>query len=247
MNKSLINTLKRPLAVSALTLATFAVSLPSHAEWSANANLTNNYIWRGLTQSINESAVQGGLDYAHESGFYAGTWASNVSYESDDAYSYEHDIYLGFSGGEDLSWDVGYLYYNYDSNAQYDFGEIYGSLGYGGFSATAYVLANTETEEGPGEDFGFGSTYYLSGDYAFEVGNGVEIGLHVGYHDGDFQKSFNGTSDSYFDYALSASKSGFTFAVTGTDLDEDGSFAVTPARDNDNLKFVISYGIDFEL
>ena len=247
MNKSLINTLKRPLAVSILSMAAFVMSAPSHAEWSANANLTNNYIWRGLTQSTNEPAVQGGVDYADESGFYAGTWVSNVQYESDDVYSYEHDLYFGFSGGEDLTWDVGYLYYNYDSGAQFDFGEIYGSVGYAGFSATANVLANAQPEEGPGEDFGFGSTYYLSGDYAIELASGVELGLHIGYHDGDFQKSFNGTSDSYFDYAVSASKSGFTFAITGTDLEDDGSFAVTPARDNDNVKFVISYAIDFEL
>ena len=38
-------------------------------EWSANANMTSNYIWRGLTQTENEAAVQGGIDYASDSGF----------------------------------------------------------------------------------------------------------------------------------------------------------------------------------
>ena len=91
--------------------------------------MTNNYLWRGLTQSINEAAIQGGVDYADESGFYIGTWASNVSYDSDDAYSYEHDVYFGYAGeAEGFSYDIGYLYYNYDSNAGYDFGEVYGSV-----------------------------------------------------------------------------------------------------------------------
>ena len=70
----------------------------TYAQWSANVGVTNNYLWRGLTQSINEPAVQGGIDYASDSGFYVGTWASNVSYDSDDAYSYEHDVYFGWGG-----------------------------------------------------------------------------------------------------------------------------------------------------
>lgn len=226
-----------------VTIATLVIlSTPIQAEWSANSNLTNNYIWRGLTQTTNEPAIQGGIDYSDDSGFYAGTWVSNVQYESDDVYSYEHDIYFGLSGGEDLTWDVGYLYYNYDSDAQFDFGEIYGSVDYSGFSASANVLANTQPD-----GFGFGRTYYLSSGYAVELSSGVELSVKVGYHNGDFQKSFNGTSASYVDYSISASKGGFTFAVTDTNLNDDGSFAVTSARDNDNIKFLISYGVDFNL
>ena len=81
----------RPLLAATL----FTAAGSANAEWSANAAMTNNYLWRGLTQSINEAALQGGVDYADDSGFYIGTWASNVSYDSDDAYSYEHDIYFG--------------------------------------------------------------------------------------------------------------------------------------------------------
>ncbi len=39
-------------------------------EWTANFAASNNYIWRGLTQSINEAAISGGIDYAADSGFY---------------------------------------------------------------------------------------------------------------------------------------------------------------------------------
>jgi hypothetical protein len=85
MKKSLIATFKKPLAVTAISMAIATVSAPTYAELSGNVSVTNNYIWRGLTQSINEAAIQGGLDYSSESGFYMGTWASNVSYDSDDA------------------------------------------------------------------------------------------------------------------------------------------------------------------
>ncbi|MEL0307035.1 MAG: TorF family putative porin, partial [Halieaceae bacterium] len=149
------NKLAAILLPAAFTCA-FA-STSQAGEWSANAAMTSNYVWRGLTQTENEAAVQGGIDYASDSGFYVGTWASNVNYGSPDAYSYEHDIYAGFAFDTGaISWDVGYLYYNYDKEAEFDFGEVYLGVGIGGFSAKLNVLANTEADEAEGQDFGFG-------------------------------------------------------------------------------------------
>jgi uncharacterized protein (TIGR02001 family) len=246
--------MKKVLLTSAVSVAVLMASAPSYAQLTANASVTNNYLWRGLTQSINEAAVQGGVDYASESGFYVGTWTSNVSYDSDDAYSYEHDMYFGFSGeAEGFSYDVGYLYYNYDSNAGFDFGEVYGSIGIGNFSLTAYLLANAEPDEAPGQDFSFGSAYYISGDITIPTESGAEIGLHMGYHAGDFMYAFNGATDDYFDFNFSIAKDGFAFLVSQTSLgdddDSDGieDYASMAARDNDEIKFVVSYGVDFEL
>ena len=117
--------IQKTLLAVAVSSAALLTSAPSFAELSANVSVTNNYIWRGLTQTTNDAAVQGGIDYADESGFYAGTWVSNVNYGADDVYSYEHDLYFGFSGeAEGFTYDVGYLYYNYDSVAEFDFGEV---------------------------------------------------------------------------------------------------------------------------
>jgi uncharacterized protein (TIGR02001 family) len=230
---------------AAVAVAGLMSAAPTYAEWSANAAVTNNYIWRGLTQTENEAAVQGGIDYASESGFYAGTWVSNVNYGAGDAYSYEHDLYFGYAFDTgDISWDFGYLYYNYDKEAEFDFGEVYGSVGFGGFGLTAYVLANTEADEAPGQDFGFGQAYYVSADYGFEIGNGVELGLHVGYHDGDFAEAFNGNAEGYYDYNISVSKGGFSFMVSDTNV--KGGAAEVP-YDNDQVKFVVSYAVDVEL
>ncbi|MEX2364987.1 MAG: TorF family putative porin, partial [Pseudohongiellaceae bacterium] len=184
MNRSLLTKMSKPLGASALTLAALAISAPSYADLSGNVSVSNNYIWRGLTQSINEAVVQGGIDYTSDSGFYAGTWVSNVAYDSDDAYSYEHDLYFGFAGElEGFSYDIGYLYYNYDENAGYDFGEVFGSIGVGNFSATLSLLAHTEPDEAPGQDFGFGEASYLSLDYVIPLASGAEIGLHLGHHE----------------------------------------------------------------
>ena len=213
-------------------------------EWTANFAASNNYIWRGLTQSVNEAAISGGIDYAADSGFYIGTWASNVSYAADDVYSYEHDMYGGFAGeAGGISYDIGYLYYNYDAEAEFDFGEVYGSIGFGAFTLGLNVLANTEADEGPGQDFGFGEATYLYADYTTEVGDGIELGFHIGRHEGDFSEAFNGVPGEYIDYNISLSKNGFSFMITSTDLGDAGPDAL----DNDDVKFVVGYGMDFEL
>ena len=231
-------------AIGILALA--AAAAPAAADsLTANAAASNNYIWRGLTQSQNDTAVSGGIDYASDSGFYIGTWVSNVSYAPGDVFSYENDIYLGMAGefGNGIGWDVGYLYYNYDKEANFDFGEVYGSLSVGGFSFTAYILANTEADEAPGQDFGFGETIYLSADYTVPIREGLDLTFHLGSHDGDFNEAFNGVPEGYIDYGISVSKDGFTFGITGTDLDDPGPDNL----DNDEIKFVVSYAVDFDL
>lgn len=230
--------------VCAAVAVLMAASGPALAgELTANAAASSNYIWRGLTQTMNEAAVSGGLDFAADSGFYIGTWASNVKYGPDDAFSYEHDVYFGFSGGDDFTYDVGYLYYNYDAVAEFDFGEVYGSIGYGGFSATLSVLANTEADEPLGRDFGFGEATYISLDYAVPLRNDLELGLHAGRHEGDFAEVFNGVPEEYTDYSVSLSKGGFSFTISDTDLESE----VADGYDNGSIKFVVGFGMDFEL
>ena len=63
-------------------------------------------------------AVQGGFDYAHASGLYAGVWGSNVSWlsdgNSDVSNSLELDIYGGYKGTLGaIGYDIGLLQYYY--------------------------------------------------------------------------------------------------------------------------------------
>jgi len=165
-----------------------------------------------------------------------------VNYGAGDVYSYEHDMYFGFSGeAEGIAYDFGYLYYNYDDEANFDFAEVYGSVGMGGLSLTVYLL--TEADEGEGQDFGFAQASYTSLGYTTEILNGTELGFHVGYYEGDFAEAFNGV-EGYMDYGISIAKDGFSFAITGTDLDDMGG---DDEFDNDAVKFTVAYSVDFEL
>ncbi|WAJ70268.1 TorF family putative porin [Catenovulum adriaticum] len=214
--------MKKTLIVASILGAVSAMSSTSAMAvdgLSANAAVTSNYFWRGMTQTADAAAVSGGIDYAAESGFYAGTWVSNLANDT------ETDLYLGFSGETDsVSYDVGYVYYNYANPGQeLDFGEIYGSVTFGALTLGLAVLANEEAG-----DFDFGDSTYVSADYAVEVAPGLEAAFHIGSYDGDF--AVEGV-----DIGASLSKDGFTFGIIESD------------RDGQNLEAYVSYAVDFDL
>jgi uncharacterized protein (TIGR02001 family) len=89
-------------------------------ELSGEVTLTSDYLFRGLSQTNEEPALQGGIEYADDSGFYAGAWGSSISWLSDSdpdiSSQVELDFYLGYGGDfgdSGVSYDVGALYYWY--------------------------------------------------------------------------------------------------------------------------------------
>ncbi len=130
--------------------ATIALGLglgsgPIHAEISGDLSATTDYVWRGVSQTLGRPAVQGGLNYSHVSGAYAGIWASNVNFfdpnapgadpADDDKANLELDYNLGMTGAtaQELNWDVGVYHYTYpgavkallDSSDEYYAGATY--------------------------------------------------------------------------------------------------------------------------
>src|SRR6188768_1811880 len=79
----------------AIALAADPAPTPEHTI-TGNVGLFSQYIFRGLTQTNKEPALQGGFDYAHSSGLYAGTWASNISWLRDGG---------AYRAGGSLEWD----------------------------------------------------------------------------------------------------------------------------------------------
>ncbi len=143
--------------LSGLSTAAFAADEPAAAvevsPITANVTVTNNYIYRGITQTNGKPAIQGGFDYAHESGFYIGNWNSSISWVSDTyntsggvrtSAPLEMDFYGGFKKefiGEGFASDIGVLQYYYPTS---------------GIQATAsYVNPNT-TEIYAAQNFTFG-------------------------------------------------------------------------------------------
>jgi len=215
------------LLLGSLLLAT---SSASYAEVTANIAASSNYFWRGITQTADGAAVSGGIDYGNDSGFYAGTWVSNIDFGGKE--SYEMDFYAGFSGSAgDIGYDVGYVYYAYpDAEGSIDFGELYGEVSYNVLSAKISYLSNAQSGSTAEEDM-----LYIELNAAFSVFNDTELGLHLGRSSGDTVNEWY-SEDTYMDYGFSLSKDGFTFGVIKTDLDAD-----------DDMKAYVSYAMDFSL
>ena len=216
---------KLAVAVGALALSGAAL-----AEISANIGLTSNYVWRGQTQTNNGPAISGGLDYAHASGFYAGTWASNVDFDADDPTTAEVDFYGGFSneiGG--LSYDVGVVYYAYPGGMDLDFTDVYGSLSVGPITAGVYYTVDKES--GVDEN----DVYYYVGA-STEIAPTWSLGGTVGFYDYDSGEEYK---HAQIDVGKSAGDFGdFTLSVSVLD-DDDGL-----GLDGDPLVFV-SWGKTF--
>ena len=107
------------------------LALPAQAnelELSATTALTTDYVFRGISQTGQEPAIQGSLDAAYGI-FYAGVWGSNIDF----ANSLELDWYGGIaSDWNGLGYDIGAIWYTYPgSNGGLDYVEIKTGLSYG--------------------------------------------------------------------------------------------------------------------
>ncbi len=193
----------------ALGLVFSAVSGIAHAESpiSANVALTTDYVWRGVSQTDNGPAIQGGFDYAHQSGVYLGVWGSNVDFGAGDDSNVEIDIYGGyateFDGG--VSLDVGFIHYDYPSESDNDFEELYLGLGYGPVSARV------------SHDFDNENTYWELGA-GFDLPAEMGLSLQVGYYDFD-----DGSEYTDWKVAVSRSFAGADVELAYTDTDIDAN------------------------
>ena len=184
--------------LAATMLASTSVT---QAEITARNKCDSDYVFRGISQTDNQFAIQGGFDWEHSSGFYLGTWASNVDSDffggAKDP-QIELDLYGGFAGdfGDGgLGYDVGYIRYEYPGGGSNDTNEIYGALSYGGFTGQV----NYSDELNFSGDDGDGWYWFAGYDTEF---SGVGLSASIGYSMGDAWDVV--TDGSYVDWSLGA-------------------------------------------
>lgn len=106
-------TAKMALAIGCLLSPLLAQAQPHSL--TATTTVASDYIADGVSASDSKPALQLGLDYEHDSGFYAGIWTSNIDYDDPDTPNLELDYSFGFKHGvtEGLELDAGVTYYSY--------------------------------------------------------------------------------------------------------------------------------------
>lgn len=169
----------RKIAATTLLSAGLLLAGSASAQVSGSVTVVSDYLFRGITQTNEEPALQGGVTWEHDSGFYAGAWGSSISWlsDADPAVSsqVELDGFAGFAGDfgdSGVGYDVGVNYYWYPGDypagfTDADTAEVYVGLSWK-FLSAKYWYAVTDLFGIPDSD---GSTNLdLSASWEFAEG-----------------------------------------------------------------------------
>jgi uncharacterized protein (TIGR02001 family) len=202
----------------------------ANAEITGTVTAVSDYNFRGVSLSASDPALQGSIDWASESGFYAGAWASNIDYGDGYDGNIELDLYGGFAGefSEGFGYDLGIVWYLYPDSSENrsrcrdlgrdceisDYPEIYAGVTWQWLELKQWY---TNDYSGTDED-----GWYTEANGTFELPADFGLNLHVGYNYGDV---FDDTE--FMDYSIGVSYTLGNFdlglAWVATDLDRGDS------------------------
>ena len=189
-----------------------------------NVGVVSDYLFRGISQTHGNPALQGGVDYAFSNGLYVGAWASNISWVKDwvGSGSTEIDVYGGYKGAitADLGYDIGYITYNYPGHgsasptnlANPNTQEVYAGLSYKWLSAKYSYATSSHFVGwygGPAMDQNTRGSNYLELNANYDMGDGWTLIGHVGHQkvkNSEDPNNFGYRDASYTDYKVGVSK-----------------------------------------
>lgn len=234
-----MNAWKKMLGVAVVTTAPMAASA---GEISGNVAWTTDYSFRGVSQTNEKMAVQGGFDYGFESGAYVGVWASNVNFSdgksSVEQNSTETDYYVGyaFDASESVSVDLSVWQFTYPgAESASNYQEYVASV-----SVADFTFGLVYSPDYFGEGIiagGNGSATVISVDYSLALQENMSMDFHVGQTTTE-EDGIVDDDDSYVDYliGLNYDVAGVTLslAYVGTDIGSGSD------NDEDRAIFTIS-------
>lgn len=208
----------------------------AHAEqsFSLGAELSSNYLWRGVSQSNDQVALSLSADFEHDNGLFASGWLSNVDFGDESSASYELDLTLGyfFELSENISSDISYNYYAFpdETNGNIDLGEVIANLYIGDFTLTYGTLVNAGSIAF--SDSRNDTWQYLAANYHVEPKADWSVDFDIGVFSGDSIKDWY--DDDYMHYQVHISHKSLGFTISDTNIE------------GDELMMVVSYQFDFE-
>jgi uncharacterized protein (TIGR02001 family) len=208
----------------ACLLGLLAVATAAQAGVTSTWTVASDYDFRGITQSGLDPALQGSIDYAHDSGWYIGAWGSNIDFGIDEAAtglkdpSVEVDLYTGFTRQLDtgVNYDLGGVFYTYPKESDFNYLEVYAGLGYTDKSGLSIKGKFFYSPDFGGDSTG-GNTpaQYLSGDLSMPLPANFSLTAHAGYSWGDYWDEAKDAAFGrpYFDYAVGVGYSAGKFSL----------------------------------
>jgi uncharacterized protein (TIGR02001 family) len=225
----------------AVALASFAPAAQADEEgawgpFSAGATLTNDYRFRGQSQSDRGGAVQGWVQYDHKSGFFANIWGSYIDFNdagvnTTDDTNAEVDLTVGYnhSFSEQTSGTIKAVYYWYPDADQlpavndYDYFELIGSVAhdFGTFGLNGEVAWSPDYffETGDAISLKGGASYPIMDNFIFM--GALSASANVGYQWIDQNAAFGTPDYLYFDIGATAEWGLFAIDLRWVDTDLD--------------------------
>ena len=240
----------------ALLIGLLGVAGATQAGVSSTWTATNDYDFRGNTQSSKDPAIQASLDYAHESGWYVGAWGSNIDFGITEVPGglkdpgLEVDLYTGFTKSLEsgVTWDAGIVYYGYPDESDFDYFEIYGSIAKDWFKAKLWYspkfagnAAEDLAQSLVGDDNV--SAWYVEANGTWALPSNFSIIAHLGYSTGDYWD--NAFGDDQMDYAVGVGYTAGKFNLALKYVDTDGDVKVTGDAFNNEGRAILTVATTF--
>ncbi len=246
MRPDLLEWLKSTALVALLVLAAPAAGADGDddanpawfpGEFTANVAFTSDYVFRGISQTNERGAIQGGIDWSvglsDDFGIYAGGWGSNVDFTDGDNAQVEIDMYGGLSGSiGDLSLDATVIYYRYPGakgNLRYDFVDFGPSVAYD----FGFAEASVQYLWSPDYFAGSGDSHYITGGLAIPIPESalpswlaVSVDGSIAHQEIDEEATFGARDYASWDVGATLSAFGLDVDLRyfDTDLARDSCF-----------------------
>jgi uncharacterized protein (TIGR02001 family) len=239
MRNSILKLASLSVAVSAIAMSAPAFAQDETTEAAGPISVTggvalvSDYRFRGVSLSGKDFAVQPYLTVSHESGLYVGAWGSNIS--ENDGNDVELDLYAGFSGGDEITYDIGATYYVYPGVSNVNYVEFTGKVGSTMGPATVGVqLSYVPSQSNTGDE----DNVYVATNATIALPNSpISIVGSLGVEDGAFTA---GSKKLDWSLGMTAAISDFTLGVSYVDTNRRTIFA---SKDSSaGVVFTLSYG-----
>ena len=184
-------------------------------EWSANATIASEYVFRGISQTDRRFAFQGGVDWTRD-GVFAGAWASNVDFAAAEV-----DLYAGYATSlAGVTATASFRAYLYPESqdlpgSRFDYFEIGGSINY----SIKGVTLGSSFSYSPDFFEQTGDAYYTAQTASFDIGGGFSISSELGRQ--WVEDNFKLRKPDYWHWAASLvfAQGPLTFSATYSDTD----------------------------
>lgn len=243
------------LLLASAALPALAADAPPAAEPAPSYTLTTNvglfsqYVFRGISYTQKKPAIQGGADFAHQSGLYLGIWGSQISGKAIQNATGEIDLYGGYATTVgDFGLDVGFLQFLFPGGQYTGLGENYQTLE--ASVAVSWQMLKLKYSHALTDYFGFNDrtfaagrgdskgSYYLDLTATVPFGEGWSAEAHVGR-----QKVRHYDEYSFTDWKLGVAKDlgqGWKAGLAYIDTNADSALYTIDGVDTGHRKVLAS-------